>query len=142
MDKSKLRKCKYHQVAHFEGADVLNSLKEYDGFVELENYDKIYDANCHSVPAPEFAITHESRLALDREKIHSNKEIIAELYKTINEMQGSEGVAKAREFFRREIGCYTIDEEKLYLALQYQKDEIRILGSIIKKIKANSNQTV
>lgn len=137
IDKSKLRKCKYHQVAHFEGIDVSNSLKEYDGFVELDDYDKIYDQNCTPVPVHEFAITHESRDALDREKFHSNKEIIAGLYEIIRNKQGSAGFKKAQELFRREIGCYSIDEEKLYLALQYQKDEIRILSSIVKKINVN-----
>lgn len=135
VDKSKLRKCKYHQVAHFEGVGVSNSLQEFDGFVELDDYDRLYDEQYNPVPVHEFAITHESRDILDKEKFHSNKEIIAELYQTIREMQGSEGLKKARELFRREIGCYSIDEEKLFLALQYQKDEIRILSSFVKKLK-------
>lgn len=132
VEKSNLRKCKYHQVAHFEGADVANALKEFEGFVDIDDYDKIYDENCKPVPVPEFSINHEYREIFDKEKFHRNKEIIAELYKTIRETQGSTGFKNAQEIFRREIGCYSIDEEKLYLALPYQSDEIRILRSILK----------
>ena len=135
LDKSKLRKCKYYRVAQFENGDVSTALDEFDGFVDFEDYDKLYDETGNQIPTPEFSITHDSRDILDKEKFHRNKEIIAELYKTIRETQGTQGFKKAQEIFRREIGCYSIDEEKLYLAIPYQIDEIRILRSIVKDLK-------
>ena len=135
LDKSNLRKCKYHRVAHLEKSDFSTALKDFDGFVDMDDYDKLYDENYNPVPVAEFALDHQYRDIFDREKFHKNKEIIAELYEIIREKQGSEGFKKAQEIFRREIGCYSIDEKKLFLALPYQADEIRILRSIVKKIK-------
>lgn len=132
LDKSKLRKCKYHKVEHLESSDFSTTAKEFDGFVDIDDYDKLYDENYEPVPFSEFVIDHECREAAEKMKFHKNKEIIAGLYETILEKQGKEGLKRAKEFFRREIGCYSIDEEKIYLALSYQADEIRILKKFIK----------
>jgi len=129
---SKLRKCKYYRVAQFENGDVPTASNEFDGFVDFEDYDKLYDEKCNQMPTPEFSLTHEYRDVLDKEKFHSNKARIEELHKTILETQGVKGLEKAKEFVRREMGYYSVDEENLYLALPYQKDEIRLLSSIVK----------
>ena len=135
VDKSRLRECKYHRIAHLERADFSAEVEELDGFVDIDDYEKLYDKNLAPVPFAEFVIDHECREEADKEKFHRNKETIAELYEIILEKQGKEGLKRARELFRREIGCYSIDENKIYLVLPYQKDEIRILSKIVKELK-------
>ena len=135
VDKSRLRECKYHRIAHLGNSDFSTETEELDGFVDIYDYEKLYDKNLVPVPFSEFVINHECREAAEKAKFHRNKETIAELYEIILEKQGKEGLKRARELFRREIGCYSIDEKRIYLALPYQEDEIRILSKIVKDLK-------
>ncbi len=136
VDKSRLRVCKYHRIAHPESADFSTAAEKLDGFVDIDDFDELYDKNFDPVPISEFVIDHECREAAEKAKFHRNKKAIAELYEIILEKQGKEGLKRAQELFRREIGCYSIDEKRIYLALPYQEDEIKILSKIVKELKS------
>lgn len=59
IDKTKLEKCRYHRCGHFELENYTESDKHYEGFVDPNKLNEIYDEKYELVPSASFEIDQE-----------------------------------------------------------------------------------